>query len=88
MGGVLSLGQAGVDACARQDLGVLTGNPAKLGIASISIAFDLAFVWQHYVLFGGGGAAAQPLPPPVGGARVAKPAPVRVSVRAQSARQR
>lgn len=51
LGGVLSFTQIGVDAVARHDLSVVTGNPAKLGIAAISIAFDLLFIAQHYVLY-------------------------------------
>jgi cystinosin len=51
LGGVLSFTQIGVDAMARHDLSVVTGNPAKLGIAAISIAFDLLFIAQHYVLY-------------------------------------
>lgn len=30
---------------------MITGNPAKLGISLLSIAFDLIFIAQHYVLY-------------------------------------
>jgi cystinosin len=52
-GGVLSFAQIGLNAAARADLAVITGNPAKLGIAAISIGFDLVFILQHYVLYRG-----------------------------------
>jgi cystinosin len=52
-GGVLSFAQIGLNAAARADLSVITGNPAKLGIAAISIGFDLVFILQHYVLYRG-----------------------------------
>jgi len=57
-GGVLSLGQVGLDAAARGDLSVVTGNPAKLGIGAISLAFDVVFLLQHYVLYRDGGQRA------------------------------
>jgi len=50
-GGVLSFSQLGLDAVARHDWSVVTGNPAKLGIAVISVAFDVLFMYQHYVLY-------------------------------------
>jgi len=50
-GGMLSFLQIGWDAAARHDLSVITGNPAKLGISTISIAFDALFMLQHYVLY-------------------------------------
>ncbi|KAF6252889.1 hypothetical protein COO60DRAFT_1297682 [Scenedesmus sp. NREL 46B-D3] len=56
-GGVLSFAQIGLNAAARADLSVITGNPAKLGIAAISIGFDIVFVLQHYVLYRGSGSA-------------------------------
>jgi cystinosin len=57
-GGVLSFAQIGLNAAARADLSVITGNPAKLGIAAISIGFDIVFILQHYVLYRGGNGAA------------------------------
>ena len=50
-GGLLSFAQIGVNAVARADLSVITGNPAKLGISAISIGFDIIFILQHYVLY-------------------------------------
>jgi cystinosin len=57
-GGVLSFAQIGLNAAARADLSVITGNPAKLGIAAISIGFDLVFILQHYVLYRGGSSSS------------------------------
>ncbi|KAF8069705.1 cystinosin [Scenedesmus sp. PABB004] len=64
-GGLLSFGQVGLNALARGDATVITGNPAKLGIAAISIAFDLLFAAQHYLLYPHTTtqAQAQPQPP-------------------------
>eukprot|EP00775_Hariotina_reticulata_P009904 gene9904-10061_t len=53
-GGLLSFGQIGLNALARNDLSVVTGNPAKLGISLISIGFDVIFILQHYVLYKSG----------------------------------
>lgn len=50
-GGMLCLTQIVLDAVSRGELSVITGNPAKLGISSISIAFDFLFIFQHYVLY-------------------------------------
>jgi cystinosin len=61
-GGALSLLQQGVDAAARHDPSLVFSNAPKLGIASISIFFDILFMLQHYVWFPAqapGGAAAQ-----------------------------
>jgi cystinosin len=57
-GGMLSFAQIGLNAVARADLSVITGNPAKLGIAAISIGFDIVFILQHYVLYRGSSSAA------------------------------
>lgn len=50
-GGVLSLLQLLIDASLQSDWSGLTGNPAKLGLANVSIFFDLVFITQHYVLY-------------------------------------
>jgi cystinosin len=76
-----------LDAGARHDLTVITGSPAKLWIAGLSIGYDLIFVAQHYWLYpdapaaaGGAGekqgaaGAAGAAPAPSGGRAVA-PAP-------------
>jgi cystinosin len=52
-GGLLSFGQIGLNALSRNDMSVVTGNPAKLGISLISIGFDVIFILQHYVLYKG-----------------------------------
>jgi hypothetical protein len=46
-----------LDAAARHDLAVITGSPAKLWIAALSIGYDLIFVAQHYLLYAGDDAA-------------------------------
>lgn len=52
-GGLLSFGQQGLDAYRTNDIGVLTGNIAKLLLSLESVAFDLLFIVQHYVLYRG-----------------------------------
>lgn len=51
-GGVLSLVQLLIDSGLQADWSGLTGNPVKLGLANISVLFDLVFMVQHYVLYG------------------------------------
>ena len=50
-GGILSFGQQFIDAINAGDWAILTGNPVKLGLALISIAFDLIFMSQHYICY-------------------------------------
>ncbi|PLW22317.1 hypothetical protein PCASD_15297 [Puccinia coronata f. sp. avenae] len=50
-GGVLSLAQMVLDAGLNNDWSSMTSNPGKLGIAILSIAFDVVFLIQHYVLY-------------------------------------
>jgi len=50
-GGVLSLAQMVLDAGLDNDWGSMSSNPGKLGIAILSIAFDVVFLIQHYVLY-------------------------------------
>lgn len=50
-GGILSFTQIGLNAFARADASVITGNPAKIGISAISIGFDILFILQHYVFY-------------------------------------
>ncbi|KAG9778269.1 hypothetical protein KCU88_g4328, partial [Aureobasidium melanogenum] len=52
-GGVLSLLQLVIDASLQDDWSGITGNPLKLGLSNISIAFDLLFIVQHYLLYPG-----------------------------------
>eukprot|EP00879_Flechtneria_rotunda_P010146 GHRR01010604.1.p1 GENE.GHRR01010604.1~~GHRR01010604.1.p1 ORF type:complete len:294 (+),score=110.48 GHRR01010604.1:886-1767(+) len=58
-GGLLSFAQIGLNAAVRSDWSVVTGNPAKLGISSISIVFDIIFVLQHYVWYKGNSSKQQ-----------------------------
>lgn len=50
-GGALSLAQVGLDAWARHDLSVVTGSPAKLWIAALSLGYDAIFIAQAYWLY-------------------------------------
>jgi cystinosin len=50
-GGVLSLFQLVIDASFQGDWSGITGNPLKLGLANVSIFFDLIFITQHYILY-------------------------------------
>lgn len=54
-GGVFSLVQLVVDSSMQADWSGLTGNPVKLGLANISLLFDIVFMTQHYVLYGPAG---------------------------------
>lgn len=36
----------------QADWSGLTGNPVKLGLANISLLFDIVFILQHFVLYG------------------------------------
>lgn len=51
-GGIFSLLQLLIDSSLQADWSGLTGNPVKLGLAIISLIFDVIFFVQHYVLFG------------------------------------
>lgn len=51
-GGVLSLFQLVIDSALQADWSGMTGNPVKLGLANISLIFDIMFITQHYVLYG------------------------------------
>ncbi|RKP37404.1 PQ loop repeat-domain-containing protein [Dimargaris cristalligena] len=50
-GGVLSMSQLVLDAARLDNWGGIAGNPVKLGLGLVSIAFDLVFIVQHYVLY-------------------------------------
>ncbi len=52
IGGIFSLLQLVIDSSLQADWSGLTGNPVKLGLANISLLFDLIFMTQHYVLYG------------------------------------
>lgn len=49
----MSIAQLVIDSSLQSDWSGLTGNPAKLGLANISIVFDIIFMVQHYVLYRG-----------------------------------
>jgi len=51
-GGILSLVQLIIDSALQADWSGLTGNPVKLGLANISLLFDVIFITQHYLLYG------------------------------------
>lgn len=50
-GGVLSIGQLVLDAYISDDWSGISGDPVKFGLGFLSIAFDLVFITQHYVLY-------------------------------------
>lgn len=56
VGGMISLVQLVIDSSLQADWSGLTGNPIKFGLANVSMAADVVFMVQHYVLYG----AAEP----------------------------
>ncbi|KAJ1977205.1 hypothetical protein H4R34_003674 [Dimargaris verticillata] len=50
-GGTLSMMQLLLDAGLAHNWGGVAGNPVKLGLGLISMAFDLVFMTQHYILY-------------------------------------
>lgn len=50
-GGTFSFGQQFVDSYNKSDWSILTGNIPKLLLSIESIAFDILFILQHYVLY-------------------------------------
>ncbi|RKP14367.1 PQ loop repeat-domain-containing protein [Piptocephalis cylindrospora] len=50
-GGTLSVAQQFLDAYLWDDWGSITGNPIKFGLGFLSVAFDLIFMTQHYILY-------------------------------------
>ncbi|CAO0792639.1 unnamed protein product [Mucor circinelloides] len=50
-GGVLSITQLLLDAYLSGDWSGVSGNPVKLGLGLQSIAFDVLFMVQHYILY-------------------------------------
>lgn len=52
IGGVLSVAQLLLDSSLQSDWSGVTGNPVKFFLGNISIAFDVVFMLQHYVLYG------------------------------------
>jgi len=53
-GCILSLAQLAIDSALQDDWSGFFGNPAKLGLALISLVFDIIFLVQHYILYGDG----------------------------------
>lgn len=54
IGGVLSIAQLVIDSSLQSDWSGITGNPVKLGLANVSIIFDIIFMVQHFTLYKGG----------------------------------
>jgi cystinosin len=52
-GGILSNAQLGIDSYLQNDWSGITGNPVKLGLANLSIFFDIIFFVQHFWLYRG-----------------------------------
>ncbi|KAM9949310.1 hypothetical protein ACTFIT_010517 [Dictyostelium discoideum] len=50
-GGVLSLLQMFLDVADSGNWNIFTGDPVKLGLSLFSIAFDILFIIQHYILY-------------------------------------
>ncbi|GJJ77784.1 cystinosin [Entomortierella parvispora] len=50
-GGVLSIGQLVLDSSLSGDWSGISGDPVKFGLGFLSIAFDLIFMTQHFVLY-------------------------------------
>jgi cystinosin len=50
-GGILSLAQLLLDAYISGHWEGVTGNPAKLGMAFLSLGFDSVFFFQHFCLY-------------------------------------
>ena len=51
-GGVLSISQQGIDSWLQRDWSGITGNPVKFLLGNVSMAYDVVFILQHYVLYG------------------------------------
>ena len=58
VGGALSLAQQALDAFIFRDASLLIGNPAKLALAALSLAYDAGLMVQHYCLYTERGEAA------------------------------
>lgn len=50
-GGSFSLLQQGLSAIKEGNISVMIGNPVKFGLGLLSMAFDIFFMIQHYVLY-------------------------------------
>lgn len=53
LGGSLSIVQLVIDSSLQSDWSGITGNPAKLLLGQVSLAFDVIFLLQHYVWYRG-----------------------------------
>lgn len=52
-GGILSVGQQGIDSYLQRDWSGITGNPVKFALGNVSMVYDGIFITQHYVLYRG-----------------------------------
>lgn len=50
-GGFLSVAQLMIDSGTTHDWGGVTGDPVKFGLGSLSMVFDVIFMFQHYCLY-------------------------------------
>lgn len=50
-GGILSIAQLVFDSWRKDDWSGITGNPAKFALGFLSIAFDVIFIIQHYIIY-------------------------------------
>lgn len=53
LGGSLSIVQLVIDSSLQSDWSGIIGNPAKLLLGQVSLAFDVIFLLQHYVWYRG-----------------------------------
>ena len=58
-GGLLAFGQQGLEAYRKNDTSEFTSNIAKLLLSCESVAFDLLFIVQHYILYRGNNSIAE-----------------------------
>ena len=54
-GGLLSISQQGIDSYLQRNWSGITGNPVKFLLGNVSMAYDVVFMLQHYVIYRGEG---------------------------------
>lgn len=52
-GGLLSCAQQAIDSYLQHDWSGITGNPVKFALGNVSMAYDVVFMTQHYILYRG-----------------------------------
>lgn len=51
IGGLFSMSQLFLDSLISEDWSGLIGDPVKLLLGGLSVAFDIIFIYQHYILY-------------------------------------